>query len=352
MSETADRLRGRNEAALPVAVLTGFLGSGKTTLLNRLLKHPGLGDTAVIVNEFGEIGLDHLLVETALEDAVLLKSGCVCCSIRGDLVDTLLQLVARRDHGEIPDFARVVVETTGLADPAPVLQTMLTEPSITERFRLGNVVTTVDAVNGLAQLDGYDEPERQAAAADRLVVTKTDIAAPQQVSALAERLRRINPLSPIHEVANGEIDPELLIGGDGSAGRTVDPGWAQAAEDGHRHAHGAEGEVDSFCITRDAPIEAQALRRWLGSLISLRGAELLRIKGLVDVAGVDRPVVIQGVQHLFHPPTTLDAWPGGDRRSRIVFITRNIPRDGVERALDAATRNTAWNPLENGKRTA
>jgi len=341
MTESGGTDPRRNEATLPVSVLTGFLGSGKTTLLNRLLKHPGLSDTAVIVNEFGEIGIDHLLVETALEDAVLLKSGCVCCSIRGDLVDTLLQLAARRDHGEIPDFARVVVETTGLADPAPVLQTMLTEPSVTERFRLGNVVTTVDAVNGLLQLGEYDEPERQAAAADRLVVTKTDLAPASHVSALVARLRRINPLSPVYQIVNGEIDPELLIGGDGPGTRQLDPDWANEAEQHGHHAHGAESEIESFCVVRDAPIDAQALRSWLGSLMSLRGADLLRIKGIVNVAGVGRPVVVQGVQHLFHPPGTLDTWPDADRRTKIVFITRNIPPAGVELALDALIRDAA-----------
>ncbi len=341
MTDSTDPSRRRNEAALPVSVLTGFLGSGKTTLLNRLLQHPGLADTAVIVNEFGEIGIDHLLVETALEDAVLLKSGCVCCSIRGDLVDTLLQLASRRDHGEIPEFARVVVETTGLADPAPVLQTLLGEPSVTERFRLGNVIATVDAVNGLGQLATYGEPERQAAAADRLVITKTDLAAAGQVAALVTHLKQLNPLSPVYEIANGEIDPDLLIGDDGPGERRLDPGWAEDAGAHNHHVHGAEGDVESFCIVRDAPIEAPALRRWLGSLMSLRGADLLRIKGIVNVAGSDRPVVIQGVQHLFHPPAMLDAWPGGDRRTKIVFITRNIPRDGVERALDAVIRQAA-----------
>lgn len=341
MTGSGEASRRRNEATLPVSVLTGFLGSGKTTLLNRLLKHPGLSDTAVIVNEFGDIGIDHLLVETALEDAVLLKSGCVCCSIRGDLVDTLLQLAARRDHGEIPDFTRVVVETTGLADPAPVLQTMLTEPSVTERFRLGNVVTTVDAVNGLGQLGEYDEPEKQAAAADRLVVTKTDLAPADQVSVLVARLRQINPLSPVYEIANGDIDPDLLIGGDGPEVRELDPDWAGEAEDHGHHAHGAENEIESFCVVREAPIDEWALRRWLGSLMSLRGADLLRIKGVVNIAGRERPVVVQGVQHLFHPPGTLDAWPDGDRRTKIVFITRNIPRDGVEGALDALTRDAA-----------
>jgi len=338
MTQLSDSGPGRNDAPIPVSVLTGFLGSGKTTLLNRMLKHPGLADTAVIVNEFGEIGIDHLLVESALEDAVLLKSGCVCCSIRGDLVDTLLLLASRRDHGEIPDFARVVVETTGLADPAPVLQTMLTEPSVAERFRLGNVVTTVDAVNGLGQLGAYDEPERQAAAADRLVVTKTDLAAPAQTAALVAHLQRINPLSPVFEIANGEIDPDLLIDGDGEKARELDPDWTARAEEHDHHVHGAEGEIDSFCVVRDKPIDERTLRKWLASLISLRGADLLRVKGIVDVAGTERPVVVQGVQHLFHPPTTLDSWPGGEKRTKIVFITRDIPRDGVERALDAVAQ--------------
>jgi G3E family GTPase len=334
-------------ALIPTVLVTGFLGSGKTTLLNGLLAHPDMRDTAVIVNEFGEVGLDHLLLETAFEDAVLLQSGCICCTVRGDLVDTLTTLIERRERGEIPFFTRVAIETTGLADPAPIVHLLMTEPSLIGCYRLERVVTTVDAVNVESQLAQHFEPAKQAALADRLVLTKTDLVAPAESARLTARLRAVNPTAPIVPVVNGRISPDALFAGTGSDGAA----WlheAESAETGD-HDHGAhDGEhaghthgILSFCLVREAPVPWPALKSWLVSLASLRGPDLLRMKGIVNVAGRDRPVVLHGVQHVFHPPQELARWPSEDRRTRIVFITRGIGEERIGKSFDAAMRRAA-----------
>ncbi len=335
-------------AAIPATLITGFLGSGKTTLLNRLLAHPGMGETAVIVNEFGEIGLDHLLIETAFEDAVLMKSGCICCTIRGDLVDTLASLHQRRSRGEITRYRRVAIETTGLADPAPILHLLMSEPVLVRHHRLDGVITTVDAVNGDGQLDDHYEAAKQVALADRLVVTKTDIAPPDAVAALAGRLRALNAAAPILPVVAGQVAPEALFAPAASPGAEIDR-WLRTSPS-HDHAHrqgGAEHDHDhdrhhgiaTFCLVHDSPVPWPALKAWLEALTSLRGADFLRMKGIVNVAGRDGPVVIHGVQHVFHPPRQLARWPDEDRRTRVVFITRNIGAAAVEASFAHALRS-------------
>lgn len=370
MSEQIDR-------RIPVSVITGFLGAGKSTLLNRLLRHPDMGETAVIVNEFGEIGLDHALIASSKEDTVLLSSGCLCCTVRGDLVNTFRDLTAKRDAGEIKPFKRVVIETTGLADPAPVLHTLMSDPVVAERCRLESVVTLVDAVNGFGTLDHHTEAVKQAAVADRLVLTKVDLAEQKAVQQLRHRLQHLNPGAPIFTAIAGDIAPNQLF----NAGlydpktKTFDvQNWLRAEAYGedhhhhhehehehehehhhdhghhehdhhdHEHFHTAEGKLDvnrhdasiaSFCLTFDEPFEWNTLATWLDLLAAYRGDNLLRVKGLVNVTGVDRPVVIHGVQHLFHPPATIPAWPDDNRQSRIVFITRDLNREVIEQTLKA-----------------
>jgi G3E family GTPase len=326
---------------IPVFVITGFLGSGKTTLLNRLVRHPAMSDSAVVVNEFGEIGLDHLLVESAHENTVLLSSGCLCCTVRGDLVDTLSDLHGKRAAGEVPEFARVVIETTGLADPAPVLRTLIGETAVIERFRLAGVVTTLDAMHGMGQLDEHRESYDQVAVADVVVLTKTDIAPPRAAAALRERLARIAPTARILDVVKGDVDPGVLLSGLGAAG---DAGVALGGAADHDHGHGHDGidvnrhddRIAAISVVRDRPLAWPAVRTWLQSIASLRGNDLLRVKGIVNVAGIDAPVIIHGVQHVFDPPRRLERWPDDDRRTRIVMIARDLDGIVVNAALDAA----------------
>ena len=302
---------------IPVSVLTGFLGSGKTTLLNRLVRAPGLKDTAVIVNEFGEVGLDHLLVAEGDETVVLLDSGCICCTIANTLTETLADLSFRRARGDVPAFKRVIVETTGLADPAPIVHSLMRPPHASP-FRLGNIIATADAVHGAAQLDAHPEALKQATMADRIVITKTDLAARTVTGDLRARLAAINPAATVIEAVHGAADPARLLG-------AADPSlerWlaADAYEAGHHH----HAEITTFAATIGEPVTWAGYAAWTAALRAFPGEDLLRIKGILHVCGQKRPAVIHGVQHMFSPPETLPAWPDGTRQSRIVFIVRNI----------------------------
>jgi G3E family GTPase len=307
----------------PVTLVTGFLGSGKTTLLSRLLAHPEMGETAVIVNELGEVGIDHHLLRRVDERTVLLRSGCVCCALRGDLADELRDLVARRERGEIPAFRRVVVETAGLADPAPIVYTLLSEPLVKHQFELESVVATVDAQHGLR----HEESVKQAAAADRLVVTKVDVAEPGALMAVEAQLRRLNPSAPISRVVFGEVEPNDLFSGEQRDPRELE------FDESPAHAH----DVRALCLTLERPVDWTAFGIWLTMLLQARGEDVLRVKGLLNV-GADGPLVLNGVQHVVHPPEHLAEWPDEDRRSRLVFIGRGFERDELERSLMAFDR--------------
>jgi len=361
------------EERIPVTVLTGFLGSGKTTLLNKLLRRPELADTAVIINEFGEIGLDHLLVEKSDDEGmVTLNSGCLCCTVRGDLVRTMSELFLKRAKGEVTPFKRMVVETTGLADPAPILHTLMTDPLLATRYRLDGVVTTVDGVNGTSTLDNHEEAVKQAAVADRLLLTKVDIADAPRLDELKHRLQHLNPGAPSMAISDGEIDPNAIL----NAGlynpetKTADVkrwlheeayagshdhghGHHHGRDHGHDHGHGHEpkhdhghGEQDphnvnrhddrikAFCMTFDEPMSWATVAAAFDALVTYRGPDLLRMKGILNVKDTDKPVVIHGVQHVFHPPATLEAWPeGDDRKSRVVFITRDIAESTIRKVF-------------------
>jgi G3E family GTPase len=329
---------------IPVAVLTGFLGSGKTTLLARLLKSPEFSRTAVIINEFGEVGLDHDLVETSEESFIELQTGCLCCAVRGDLVLTLEDILRRRDEGRVAPFERVVIETSGLADPAPILHALMSDAGLSERLALAGVAATVDAVNGLATLERNPESVKQVAVADRLILTKTDLLTGER-DGLASRLAALNPSATLLEASFGTVDPARLfdMGLGARSGREVQD-WlgvdAHAHESAHTHEHDPSGDHDAaiscFAILREQPVHAVALTLLLEVLAEHCGGDLLRLKGIVNVAeSPDRPAVIHGVQHVFHPPTWLDRWPSEDRRTRLIFIVRDIPRAWIEALLEA-----------------
>jgi G3E family GTPase len=340
-------------------VLTGFLGAGKTTLLNALLRDPALADTVVIVNEFGEIGLDHLLVETVEDGMILLSAGCLCCTVRGDLITTLEDLLRRRDNGRTAPFRRVIIETTGLADPAPILHAVLYHPYLSLRYALEGVVTVVDAVNGPATLDGHEEAVRQAAVAEKIVVAKADLLDdPDALPTLEARLRALNPGAEILIAEHGAVSAARLVGTGlfDPAGKIADVrAWlsAEAVEAAERrsdaaaHGHGHHGHdhhdvnrhddrIRAFALSSDQPIGRGAFDLFLDLLRSAHGPKLLRVKGLVALADdPERPVVIHGVQHVFHVPAVLPAWPDADRRSRLVFIVKDLDKSFVERLWGA-----------------
>jgi G3E family GTPase len=328
---------------IPVTVLTGFLGSGKTTLLNRLLRQPDMHGTAVIVNEFGEVGIDHDLIAQTTDDTVLLANGCMCCAVRGDLVGALTRLGDR----EGPTLRQVLIETSGLADPGPILRTLMGEPAVRRRFVLAGVACTVDAVLAMDTLDRHEESVRQVAVADHLFLTKTDLldgAHPPQ--ALLDRLRSISPRAAMHIESSRqpEVLLELMKTRPGNASElSSDSPWFRTmgndpvpTEDAStRHRDG----ISSFVLIRDEPLPRDAFAAWMDMVIAMRGQDLLRVKGFVQLAEhPDQPLVIHGVQHLFHPPETLPSWPGPDRRTRIVFITRGVNAQALGETLDVLVR--------------
>jgi G3E family GTPase len=341
-------------------VLTGFLGAGKTTLLNALLRDPALADTVVIINEFGEIGLDHLLVETVDEGMVLLSAGCLCCTVRGDLIATLEDLLRRRDNGRIAPFRRVLIETTGLADPAPILHALLYHPYVSIRYVVEGVVTVIDALTGQRTLDEHEEAVKQAAVADRIVLTKTDLLtepATIDAEALKERIRALNPGATVVQALPGQaLASEILPpGAFGAEGKIKDVTlWLQAeaveqaehrghahGQHGHGHHHGHDvnrhdARITAMTLTSHEPIRRGSLDIFLDLLRSAHGPNLLRLKGVVATAeDPDRPVVIHGVQHVLHVPAGLPRWPDSDRRSRLVLIAKDMDRREVQALWDA-----------------
>ena len=339
---------------IPLSVLTGFLGAGKTSLLNRLLRDPALADTAVIINEFGEIGLDHLLVKSIDDNMVLLQSGCLCCTLRGDLVTALENLLRDLDNGRI-SFRRVILETTGLADPAPVLQTAMAHPYLVMRYRLDGVITVVDAVNGGATLDQHLEAIKQVAVADRIVLTKTDLldaAGGDTKPQLLARLHALNPAATVLDAAAGEATPARLLdcGLFDPANKTPDvrrwlaeEAYAEAGHHHHSHDPNRHDErIRAVTLATDTPIPGATFEMFIDLVRSLHGPKLLRLKGIVKLAETpEQPLVIHGVQHVMHPPAYLERWPDGDRRTRIVLITRDLEPASVTRLFDAFLNRAA-----------
>ena len=337
---TRDPLAGR----IPVTLITGFLGSGKTTLLSRLVRHPDMAGAAVVINEVGEIGIDHDLVTMASENISLLANGCICCSVRTDLQETLRDLFARRHAGEVPDFDRLIIETTGLADPAPVVQTLASDTMLAAQFRLDGLVTLVDAANVLKQLAAHAEPAKQIALADRVFITKADLVDEATLRAVQEAAQALNPRARISTLLHGAVEPAELTGLGLSSARAGPATLSFLGEPLQGEGSGGERTLGQRPALHDGSIRTLSMRfhepfTWaafsaaLELLATLRGPDLLRVKGIVNVDG--KPVVVQGVQHIFHDPVELDRWPSADTDTRLVFITRGIEAATIRNLLSA-----------------
>lgn len=364
------------ETRIPVSILTGFLGAGKSTLLNRLLKDPAMKDAAVIINEFGEVGIDHLLVESSNDAVVELSDGCLCCTVRGELVDTLAELIDGMQTGKIKPLSRIVIETTGLADPAPVMQSVMGHPAIAQHFDLDGVVTVVDAVNGLSTIETYPEAYKQVAVADRLILTKQTLADAGTIAAITQRLRALNPRAPITDgdaadagsaamLVNGLYDPTTKIA---DVDRWLKDEMAAAGDHhhhhdhahdhGHHHGHHHHGHdhghhhhdvnrhgtsIRSYAIVHDEPIDPMAINMFIDLLRSTHGEKLLRMKAIVALTDrPEKPLVLHGVQSIFHPPVRLPAWPeGSDRKTRLVLITKDLSESYVRDLFGAFTGKVA-----------
>jgi G3E family GTPase len=321
-----------NGGLTPLLVLTGFLGSGKTTLLSRLLRDPAMARTAVIINEFGEIGLDHELVEASDESFIQLSNGCLCCKVRSDLVMTLRDLARRRAAGALR-FDRVVIETTGLADPAPILHALQTDSGVAEHYAIEGVIATVDAITGSDTLKTHAESAHQAAIADCVLVTKTDVAE-ANVEAVAQAVAALNPGATLMHVAHGDIDPAMLLHALGERAHGAKPPPIYTP----RHLHG----ISSIAVVRDRPLHAATLPLYLAALAENLGADLLRVKGIVGVVETPAtPAVIHGVQHVYHAPAWLDRWPSDDHRTRIVLIGRRLELAWADALLEAIDSEVA-----------
>lgn len=359
------------QSLIPVSVLTGFLGSGKTTVLNHLVRSPQMNRALVVINEFGAVGLDHDLIARSNEDMVVeMMGGCLCCTIRGDLAATLRDAPWRFARNGICWFDRVVIETTGLADPAPILHTLMVDQRLQSLYRIDGVIATVDAAAGMATLDTQEESVRQAAVADRILLTKTDLVDAAEREKIEQRLRVLNPAAEIIPAIQGKVDPASLLdvglynpqtksldvqrwlaaeaypvahSHSHSHSHPNDHGDAARPSHSHDHAHDHhdihrhDARIQATCLTFDTPLAPEAFDRWLDILMSFRGRDILRVKGILNLEGETLPVVVHGVQHIFHPPVRLDAWPSEDRRTRMVFITRDVSAEDLKGTLSLLT---------------